>query len=153
MGSALHLSTPTKPDRSFPTSNSDRPLITNKTRSPKSQHQTAIAPHLSTSPIAYFPQHQNSDLPPHHPTPDRLFPHIKQRSPLTTHKPDRLNLNIKLRSPLITIKTRSPIHPNQTAIAPHHPKPDRLYLLASFELELGNVDLFYDLEIKYASIP
>jgi len=26
-------------------------------------------------------------------------------------------------------------------------------LLASFELELGNVDLFYDLEIKYASIP
>ncbi|MEI6331716.1 MAG: hypothetical protein WCP16_20935 [Pseudanabaena sp. ELA645] len=50
-------------------------------------------------------------------------------------------------------KTRSPKSQHQTAIAPHHPKLDRLYLLASFELELGNVDLFYDLEIKYASIP
>ncbi|MCA6507617.1 MAG: hypothetical protein IM585_02225 [Pseudanabaena sp. M135S2SP2A07QC] len=35
--------------------------------------------------------------------PDRLFPQIKQRSPLTTHK------------------TRSPISSNQTAIAPSTP--------------------------------
>ncbi|MFN5924412.1 MAG: hypothetical protein ACK466_11580, partial [Pseudanabaena sp.] len=34
-----------KPDRLFPPSNSDRPFITHKTRSPKSPHQTAIAPH------------------------------------------------------------------------------------------------------------
>jgi hypothetical protein len=39
-----------------------------------------------------------------------LFPQIKQRSPLTTHK------------------TRSPISSNQTAIALHHPTPDRLNL-------------------------
>ncbi|MFZ4556899.1 MAG: hypothetical protein ACOYN8_11075 [Pseudanabaena sp.] len=37
----------------------------------------------------------NSDrsLPPT--KPDRLFPHIKQRSPLITHKPDRLFLKTK----------------------------------------------------------
>ncbi|MEA5489016.1 MULTISPECIES: hypothetical protein [Pseudanabaena] len=50
-----------------------------QTRSPKSQHQTVIAPH--------------------HPTPDRLSPQIKQRSPFITHKTDRLSPQIKQRSP------------------------------------------------------
>ncbi|MCA6624281.1 MAG: hypothetical protein IM542_17275, partial [Pseudanabaena sp. M165S2SP1A06QC] len=44
------------------TSNSDRPFITHKTRSPISQNQTAIAPSSPTKP-------------------DRLFLQIKQRSP------------------------------------------------------------------------
>jgi hypothetical protein len=40
------------------------------------------------------------------------------------------------------------------AIAPHKPQnPISYTCLASFELELENVDLFYNLEIKYASIP
>ena len=48
---------------------------------------------------------------------------------------DRLNLNIKQRSP-------------------HHPQNPIAYnCLVLFELELENIDLFYDLEIKYASIP
>ncbi|MFN9607069.1 MAG: hypothetical protein ACK571_02205 [Pseudanabaena sp.] len=35
---------------------------------------------------------------PHHPQKQSPISHIKQRSPLTTHKPDRLNLKIKQRS-------------------------------------------------------
>ncbi|MCE2886614.1 MAG: hypothetical protein ACK6CP_06370 [Pseudanabaena sp.] len=49
----------TKPDRLFPTSNSDRPS-SSKTRSAKSPHQTAIAPHHPQNLIAHFHIKQRS---------------------------------------------------------------------------------------------
>ncbi|MCA6623083.1 MAG: hypothetical protein IM542_11040 [Pseudanabaena sp. M165S2SP1A06QC] len=43
---------------------------------------------------------------------------LSTRSKPHSHKPDRT---------LTTHKTRSPISPHQTAIAPHHLKPDHLF--------------------------
>jgi hypothetical protein len=99
-------SPPTKPDRLNLKSNSDRPstptnrspklhikqrspLITHKTRSPKSQYQTAIAPH----PHKF----------------DRLFP-------LTTTNPIAYSLKSNSDRPSSSID-RSPIPSNQTVIA------------------------------------
>jgi hypothetical protein len=92
-------------------------MIFHKYLSPIPSNKTAIAP-TTQHPIAYFP-HQTAIAPHHHPKPDRLFPQIKQRSPLittqnpiafslksnsdrpfTTHNPDRLFPQIKQRSPL-----------------------------------------------------
>ncbi|MFN9607071.1 MAG: hypothetical protein ACK571_02220 [Pseudanabaena sp.] len=42
--------------------NKQRSPLTHKTRSPKSQNQTAIAPHHPQNPIAYFP-HQTAIAP------------------------------------------------------------------------------------------
>ncbi|TYQ26380.1 hypothetical protein PseudUWO311_12705 [Pseudanabaena sp. UWO311] len=50
------------------------------TRSPK-LHIKQRSPHITTNPIAYFPQ--QTAIAPHHHKPDRLFPQIKQRSPLS----------------------------------------------------------------------
>ncbi|MFM7888637.1 MAG: hypothetical protein ACKPCM_18525 [Pseudanabaena sp.] len=110
-------SPPTKPDRlNLNKSNSDRPLPPTKPIA-YSPHQTAIA---------YFSISKS----------DRLFLHIKKRSPLNTHKTrspksqnqtainrlststklDRLNLNIKQRSPLTPTKPDRLSPQNQTAI-------------------------------------
>jgi hypothetical protein len=111
-----------KPDRLFPTSNSDRP----------------------SSPRSPFP-HTKPRSHPHHPKPDRLnlkikqrsphtthktrspISHTKQRSPLTPHKPDRLNLNIKQRSPLYHPQKPIAYPLNQNSDRPHNPTPDRTF--------------------------
>jgi hypothetical protein len=60
---------------------------------------------------------------PQNPTPDRLFLHIKQRSPLITQNPiayfPKSNND---RSPLTTHKTRSPISHNKQRSPPNHPQ-------------------------------
>jgi hypothetical protein len=66
--------------------NSDRTLITHTTRSPISPIKQRSHSHHSHNPIAYFP-HQTAIAPQHSQT-RSPFPHIKQRSPLNTHKPD-----------------------------------------------------------------
>jgi len=97
------------PDRLFPTPNNDHPSPP-KTRSPISSNQTAIAPSTPITPIAYSSKSNNNHSSP--PTkPDRLFPQIKQRLPLTLTKPDRLFPQIKQRSP------------------PHHPQNPIAYSL------------------------
>ncbi|MCA6574060.1 MAG: hypothetical protein IM537_17725 [Pseudanabaena sp. M57BS1SP1A06MG] len=77
-----------------------------------------------------------SAIAPHHPQ-NPIAYSLKSNSdrPFTSHNPDRL-------------------FPASNSDRPSPPINLIAYTcLASFELELGNVDLFYDLEIKYASIP
>ena len=55
---------------------------------------------------------------------------------------------------VIMLRFLSNLHCNSSDRTLHHPQNPIAYnCLASFELELVNIDLFYDLEIKYASIP
>ncbi|MEA5489020.1 MULTISPECIES: hypothetical protein [Pseudanabaena] len=73
----MHSDRPTPPTKPIAYSYNIKqrsPLITHKTRSPSTSHQTAIT---SSTPTKS----------------DRLFPSIKQRSPLITHKPDCLSIN------------------------------------------------------------
>jgi hypothetical protein len=79
------------------------------------------------NPIAYFSPKQRSHLTTQNPI--TYFPKIKQRSPL--HHPQRLIAYfLKLNSDrtLNTHKTRSPISPNQTAIALSTPTNPIAYL-------------------------
>jgi hypothetical protein len=96
-----------------------------KTRSPKSQNQTAIASHHPQNPIAYFTIKQRSPTPPTQP--DRLVLQLKQRSP-PQHPQNPIACPLKspndrpsppqTRSPKSQIKQRSPLS--------NH-KPDRLF--------------------------
>jgi len=81
----------------FSPPNSDRTLNTHKTQSPKSQHQTAIAPQ---HPIAYSPN-PNKDRP--SPPTNPIAYSLKNQTAIAPHHS----------------QTRSPI-PQQTANAPHN---------------------------------